>query len=1122
MNMELMKRLPIVVVFGWTCVLGLPSLSHGQALPPITSSGLNTEVSGPMAVGGLTQFNITGGTRPGGGTNLFHSFGTFNVPTNNVANFLNETALPTSNILGRVTGGNISNIFGAIQTQGFGDANLFLMNPAGFLFGPNATVNVSGMMAFTSADYLRLQDLGGGNAGIFHADAAQISVLTTAPVVAYGFLGSNPGAITVQGSLLSVTPGRSLSLVGGNITVQSGMLDDGVTNQPASLTGRGGQISLVSVASSGETLLSTLQSAPNINGQSFTAMGNINLSEALLDVSADEAGTVQIRGGELVIENATLSADTGENNGAPVAIDIEVTGDLSIFATQASVLTAKAADAGNAGEIRVSSSKMDVNIAYPEFGFIIDTSTFGAGNAGKVTLTATGDLTAVNTSTGGFGVFIDSGTGGTGNGGDVTIRARNGLISGAAINLGDGFFFGTGSAGNLYIGGPNGMADSLGANTTILSTDATSAKAGSITLEAHDIRLTNNTSVSATSLLGENPITINADQLSMDTVVRVQATTIGPGNGGGIAFTGKRLEMNNESAFITNTFGDGNAGDIRVNASDYVRFSDDPTIITPSGLFTNSIGFEGVISSGNAGAIQVLTPKLEMTGGARISTTTRTAGQGGDVTLTASEGIVISGQRTADLPLENFGLGGSDGSGIFTRTVGSDQCGPVCGNGGNQIIHAGQLVLQNGGILDSGTTGNGRGGSIQVNASNIAISGTLIDGTPGGVFSRTIATTSDAGAGGNISVIAGQSVSISDGAAVSASTSGPGNAGNILVNANDISINGGATITAASTGAGNAGTVTIQGPSSPANSFLVDGAGSGVFTNTEDTGAGGSISVEANAVTLQNGGTVSASTTGTSSSATGGSISISGGQFVQMNNGPSITASSTGPGDAGNISIDAGPQLVMQNSFIKTEAAQAGGGNIEIRAVDLVQLENSTVSTSVLGGSGSGGNITIDPNLVLLQNSQIIAQAVQGAGGNISITTNLLLPDSTSLISASSQFGQQGNIVIQSPVSPASGKLVPLGQKPLIATSLLSQRCAALAGGSISSFTVAGRDSLPAEPGGWLSSPVALSTPESEDETIREANGSMSDGTPLLSLRKIAPSGFLTQAFAADSSGCQS
>ena len=61
----------------------VPAISFAQA--PITTSGLNTQVSGPIAVGGQTQFNITGGTRPGGGTNLFHSFGNFNVPNNNIA-----------------------------------------------------------------------------------------------------------------------------------------------------------------------------------------------------------------------------------------------------------------------------------------------------------------------------------------------------------------------------------------------------------------------------------------------------------------------------------------------------------------------------------------------------------------------------------------------------------------------------------------------------------------------------------------------------------------------------------------------------------------------------------------------------------------------------------------------------------------------------------------------------------------------------------------------------------------------------------------------------------------------------------------------------------------------------
>jgi hypothetical protein len=92
------------------------------------------------------------------------------------------------------------------------------------------------------------------------------------------------------------------------------------------------------------------------------------------------------------------------------------------------------------------------------------------------------------------------------------------------------------------------------------------------------------------------------------------------------------------------------------------------------------------------------------------------------------------------------------------------------------------------------------------------------------------------------------------------------------------------------------------------------------------------------------------------------------------------------------------------------------------------------------------------------------ANAVFGPGGNIFITTNLLQPDATSVISASSQFGQHGTITIQQPIAPASGKIIPLSQKPLISTSMLTQRCAALAPGNFSSFIVAGRDSLPAEP----------------------------------------------------------
>jgi len=262
--------------------------------------------------------------------------------------------------------------------------------------------------------------------------------------------------------------------------------------------------------------------------------------------------------------------------------------------------------------------------------------------------------------------------------------------------------------------------------------------------------------------------------------------------------------------------------------------------------------------------------------------------------------------------------------------------------------------------------------------------------------------------------------------------------------------------------------------------------------------------------------------------AAAGAISLAADQIVL--NSSTISTTVFGAGNAGNIQINAGNQLSMTNSFVTTEANAGSGGAIKITTnpTGTVQLTNSTISASVHKGTGGGGSVTIDPQYVLLQKSQILANAFSGPGGSIFITTNLLLPDSTSLIRASSQFGPQGTITIQSPIAPAS-RIITLSQKPLVPTSLLSQYCAKLAQGIFSSFSVAGRDSLPAEPDGWLSSPLALATAitepvgsmTSEPET-HMTQSEATEETPILSLRRIAPPGFLTQSFAVDESGCTS
>src|ERR1043166_2427804 len=271
------------LIFGLFPFLALPcSVSLAQT---ITSSGLDTAVSAPIQLpSGQTQFDITGGTRPEGGTNLFQSSADFNVPNDNIANFLNDSGLPTSNILARVTGGDVSNIFGTIQTTGFGHANLFLMNPAGFLCGPTATVNVGGMVTFNSADYLKLAD--GVRFNASPSTSADL-LLSTAPVAAFGFLGSNPGAITVQGSQLSVTEGTGISLVGGKITVQGG-----------TLTAPSGQINLASVGKppnpkvGGEVAVAGSGLGAGFTPTGSPSLGTITLTQgSTLDVSPTASST---------------------------------------------------------------------------------------------------------------------------------------------------------------------------------------------------------------------------------------------------------------------------------------------------------------------------------------------------------------------------------------------------------------------------------------------------------------------------------------------------------------------------------------------------------------------------------------------------------------------------------------------------------------------------------------------------------------------------------------------------------------------------------------------------------------------------------------------------------------
>ena len=1451
------------------------NITHAQG-PPITPSGLHTQVSDPIAIGGHTQYDITGGTRPGGGVNLFHSFGDFNVPINNIANFLNAGSfdligtplppnLPTDNIFGRVTEQqDPSIIFGMIQTNGpggFGHANLFLMNPHGFLFGPNATVNVGGMVAFTSADYMKLTDTARFNA---IPNAAADALLTAFPVAAFGFLGSNPGAITVQGSQFTVADGTGISLVGGNISIESGTPEGGTT-QPARLSAPNSQIQLASVASPGEFDAITLQPLPNVDGASFTSVGSVSLAPGS-NINVIGTNTVSIRSGQFVlaVNDALLTTDQTAGPSDTIALtrgssivtsnagtDLEAA-DISVttgnFEMDGASMKSTTTGAGRGGDISVIAQSINlVN------GAQIVSATEGPGTGGTISLLTTNNVSifgydSEGTLTGilddvGFvrsGVFtttsssvaggaivvsapvvtleeggmIASTTPGEGRGGNITINNGTTLnvMSGAQITSTSGVFnfetgeiVGSGDGGDITVTATDsvlvtGVSQDLFSLSAISATTSTGGKGGDITILAPRVNveesgiiisstagtgtggaiaITADDAVLVTGFLSDflnssivsaaasdgagGAITIDTPSLTVGDRGVIRTDSSGSGNGGALTVTAGNISLTNgggieasggvgasgtisleagDTLLVSGQFvdqsgpepdvtrsrivnrtdnglssnggieivarevvitdgriesqtGPGGGGDVSITADDAITISGGLNIqaFTLGGtvgslsfsapairLFDQAAVTSTTSSDASAGGILFTTNTLTLMDGSIIrSNTEQGTGRGGVILVDASNSVILSGGSTiqSNTTTTQGGPAGSvtvkannlvslsgTGTGLLSEsgsntTIGTGDGGTITvqsnqvqitdsavisaksngtGNAGSVTIEgtasSAQSVLIDGGVISTETDGGGAGGDIQINATaihllNFASIRTLTflsDGAAGDIalnatqqitavdsFLQTDAV-GGTGRGGDI-LLRAPTIGI-DGGLLSATTSGAGQAGNVLLEGHEISLRAspfaaaqgfglGVDLIALTAGSGHGGTVTLRGldgPSSHADNVTISGSsslrtltasdgsagditinaarfvltddaklnadtfgsgGAGTITITATdhatisglstamssssdfgaTGNAGQITVSAPTVTITNSGHIFTTTTG---EGTGGNITITAGQSATLTNGAGISASSTGPGNTGNIEINAGNQFTMTDSSMTAEADQSSGGAIKITTNPggTMQFANSTISTSVLDGTGGGGSLNFDPLFMIMLGSQFLANAVQGPGGNISITTNFLLMDANSVISASSQFGVNGTVTIQSPNAPVSGQIQPLNKAPLPATSLLNQRCAALAGGQFSSFTVAGRDSLPTEPGSWLTSPLYAAGTGTEEGlsglsrlsgvsgvvraglvTHRTNQIDKTDQTDqfLLSLRQIAPAGFLTQAFAVNSSeGCTS
>jgi filamentous hemagglutinin family protein len=626
-----------------------------------------TPVNSLVRTNGNT-FTIDGGTTAG--SNLFHSFSQFSIPTGSEA-FFNNT-LDVQNIISRVTGGSISNIDGSIRANG--SANLFLLNPNGIVFGPNASLNIGGSFLGSTANAINFAD-----GKTFSAKNLQGSPLLTVSVpVGLGF-GSNPGSIQVQGkgqnlsepnpvfpridrssvlTGLRVQPGHTLALVGGNVTLEGGLL-----------TAEGGRVELGSVGS-GSIGLTPTTLGWTFNYKNVQRFRDIQLSsQALIDASDAVTG---IGGGSIYLQGANVSVTDGsfiliQNQGeAAGSIKVNASSSLQVSGTSpngqvASRLVNQTIGAGKGGDIELSTQRLVVR----DGGFI-SARTLNGARGGDVRVNASNSVQVA-----GFSAvnpnqlsFISTAPYSSGNAGNVTVSTGQLTVldGGAVIST----TFGAGSAGNVSVDAtqfvqvvgavPNSLAPSLVSSTTLYNgSDRDQGSAGNVT--------------------------VNTPQL----VVR---------DGGRVG---------------SSTLASGRAGNIIINASD----------VKVSGRFPGSINSSLIDSSGN-----IVDEFLRQV----LGLPDAPSGDSGSVTINANRLSVTDG---ALVTVRNDGTGAAGTLTVNARSILLDNKGAitaVSGESGERENEASitlnvrdALILRrNSQISAEATRGEQRGGNITINAGAIA------------------------------------------------------------------------------------------------------------------------------------------------------------------------------------------------------------------------------------------------------------------------------------------------------------------------------------------------------------------------------------------------------------------
>ena len=817
------------------CLLAVTNPTRAQIIPDQTLS-----VNSAVTSQGNTKV-INGGTVAG--SNLFHSFQEFSVATGESAYFNNS--LNIQNIITRVTGKSISNIDGLLKADG--NANLFLLNPNGIIFGRNYTLNIGGSFVASTASSIKFTD--GGEFSAINPQST--SLLSITMPLGLQFPGM-PASIINRSANLQVSSGKTIALVGGDISLENGKL-----------AAPQGRVELGSVG--GESLVSL---HPTINGWSlgYDGINNFGNIQLLTEskVSADNGGDISIRAKDLTVTNGSaISANTSTTaNGGQVTIQankVEVSGASAngqIFSTIAATSTGS----GNSGNIEITTNRL-----ITKEGGDVSVKTVDSGKGGNLTVNASESIELIGA------VSIPN----------TTIFSRSGFFA-ATEGIGDG--------GNITINTP--LLQVLdGARVSVSTRGAgkdgiTGGKGGLLTVNAAMIDL------SGTSADGRFISGLFA--LSGEERPNIKETDA-TGNGGNIKIETSQLNISNGAGLSAATLGVGKGGNITVQA-DTINIAGASTVSQKfSTLATDSH------ATGNSGDIKIDTKQLRVSDGADVSVTAFGAGRSGNLTVNATESIELIGASA--IPNSTI----FSRSGLFAATEGIK-------DGGSLTVNTSLLIVKDGARISVSTRGKGengipggKGGNLIVNAKEIELSGIgkvqlLRNGQtetrtfPSGLFALSgeirpnIADNEATGAGGNLEINT-DLLTVRDGAEVSVTAKGAGIAGNLVTKANGIRLQDGSIIGATVQGSGANITLEVR------DSLQLRG-NSQISTTAGENGDGGNIKITADTLAILENSSISAD-----AGRQGGNVQITTKGIFSLPN--AITASSAqGAQFSGNVLIN--------------------------------------------------------------------------------------------------------------------------------------------------------------------------------------------------------------------------